>query len=145
MCFNLYPLPLFLSVGTTENSLISTTSFSPIKELYMLKKFAWDFFFPAEQSPNSQPLLIRTMLQSLNIFGALWALWGSETCFMSILFWELHTALHMPPHQCCTERKINLPQTAGNLLKIYSGRKKRSHITTLVIFSIKFPIKENII
>lgn len=85
------------------------------------EKFPLRSFSPPQlSSPQTFNLfLFEQCSNTLTIFGALWALWDPETCFMSFLFWELDTALHKSPHQCCTiERKIKLPQTAGNLLKI---------------------------
>lgn len=135
MCFNLYLSPLFLSVGTTENSLTSSYSFSLIKELYMLERSPWDFF-PQLSSPQTlNPSLHEQCSNTLNIFGAL-SLASCSSCSKN---WTQHSLCHLisAAPQRGKSTSLKLQATYLKLLHIYSGRKKSSHITT---WDLLFPV-----
>ena len=112
LCFNLCPLPLVLSLGTTEKSLAPSSLHLP---------FSWDLPKPcllqAEQPHLSQPFLMWEMIWSLhhpcgpplNFLQYVYA-------FLVLSSPELDPALQAWPHQHWAEWQDHLPLPTGNIL-----------------------------
>lgn len=66
LCFSLYPLPIVLSLSTTEKSLNASSSQPPFSYLYTLIRFLLSLLFSKLNTYFSQPFPIGEMLQSLH-------------------------------------------------------------------------------
>jgi len=100
LCFSLCPLPLVLSLGTTEKYLSLSSLHSPFRYLCTLIRSSLRLL-QAEQSQLPQPFIMGEMLQSLNhLCGPLLdSLQHVHVCLV-LRNPELDTELQAWPHQC---------------------------------------------
>jgi len=107
LCSSLCPLPLLLSLGTTEKSLSSFSLHFPFRYFYVLITFPLIFLFPKRNNVS----LWDRYSTSLMIFITL--CWTLSSMSMSS---ELDTVLQMWHHQSWLEGKGHLSWPAGDTL-----------------------------
>lgn len=97
-CFSLRPLPLFLSLGTTEKSLVSSSSF-PFKHFFIDKIPLG--LLQARQSYFPQPLLMWKILPVL--WSSLWPCTGlalASPCLSCARECRTDLSTQLQPQQC---------------------------------------------
>uniref|UniRef100_A0A8B9QH24 Glycoprotein endo-alpha-1,2-mannosidase n=2 Tax=Apteryx owenii TaxID=8824 RepID=A0A8B9QH24_APTOW len=86
LCFSLCPLPLILSLGTTEKSLAPSSLDPPIRYLYLLIRISLSLLFSRLNRPSSLSFFSYKQCSSpLIVFVAL--CWTCSSRSVSVLYW----------------------------------------------------------
>ena len=115
LCFSLCPLPLILSLGTTERSLAPSSLCPPFSHLYTLTRSPLSLLSSRLNSPSSLYLSSEERYSGpLVLFLALH--WTLQRVHVSLVLEspELDTVLQMWPHWCWVEGKDHHPQPASS-------------------------------
>ena len=113
--FSMCPLPLILSLDTTEKSLPLSSSLTTVRYLYTSARTLKPSFLQDTQSKCSQPFLTCEVLQSLHRpCGPLLDTLQYVHVSLEPGSPELGPALQLWPHQCWVVGKDHLPWPADN-------------------------------
>ena len=112
LCYSLCPLPLVLSLGTTERGLAPSSLHPPFRYLYTLIRSPWAFL--RLNSLSTQPFIRGEMLQSLHHLNGSLVLSPVSPCLS------------------CTEELRTVPSNPG----VATSAEQRGRITSLSLLAI---------